>query len=34
MPLAEGLQQLGLELCTAPDCGLVRPGQGQESAAP
>jgi hypothetical protein len=22
-PLAEGLAQLGLELCTAPDCGLV-----------
>jgi hypothetical protein len=24
-PLAEGLAQLGLELCTAPDCGLQRP---------
>ncbi len=24
-PLAEGLEQLGLELCTTPDCGLVRP---------
>lgn len=24
-PLAEGLAQLGLELCTVPDCGLVRP---------
>jgi hypothetical protein len=24
-PLAEGIAQLGLELCTAPDCGLVRP---------
>jgi hypothetical protein len=24
-PLAEGLAELGLELCTAPDCGLVRP---------
>ncbi len=24
-PLAEGLTQLGLELCTAPDCGLARP---------
>ncbi|HUP53957.1 MAG TPA: hypothetical protein VM408_00500 [Methylomirabilota bacterium] len=23
-PLAEGLAQLGLELCTTPDCGLVR----------
>ena len=22
-PLAEGLAQLGLELCTTPDCGLV-----------
>jgi hypothetical protein len=25
-PLGEGLAQLGLELCTAPDCGLVPPG--------
>lgn len=24
-PLAEGLEALGLELCTTPDCGLVRP---------
>ena len=24
-PLAEGLSQLGLELCTEPDCGLVAP---------
>ena len=24
-PLAEGLAALGLELCTAPDCGLQRP---------
>jgi hypothetical protein len=24
-PLAEGLAQLDLELCTTPDCGLVRP---------
>jgi hypothetical protein len=24
-PLAEGLIELGLELCTTPDCGLVRP---------
>ena len=24
-PLAEGLAQLGLELCTAPDCGLTPP---------
>ena len=24
-PLAEGLAQLGLELCTTPDCGLGPP---------
>ena len=24
-PLAEGLAQLGLDLCTTPDCGLARP---------
>ena len=24
-PLAEGLEQLGLDLCTDPDCGLERP---------
>ena len=24
-PLAEGLAQLGLKLCTEPDCGLVPP---------
>jgi hypothetical protein len=24
-PIAEGLTQLGLELCTTPDCDLVRP---------
>ena len=24
-PLAEGLQQLGLELCTTPECGLTAP---------
>jgi hypothetical protein len=24
-PLAEGLAQLGLDLCTVPDCGLARP---------
>jgi hypothetical protein len=24
-PLAEGLEQLGLELCAAPDCGLMPP---------
>ena len=28
-PLAEGLAQLGLELCTTPDCGLVPPEQDQ-----
>ena len=27
-PLAEGLTDLGLELCTDPDCGLVRPAGG------
>jgi hypothetical protein len=26
-PLAEGLEELGLELCTDPDCGLVPHGQ-------
>ena len=26
-PLAEGLAQLGLELCTTPDCGLVPPAR-------
>ena len=25
-PLAEGLQELGLTLCTTPDCGLTPPG--------
>jgi hypothetical protein len=29
-PLAEGLAQLGLELCTAPDCGLVPPVPGSQ----
>ena len=24
-PLAEGLETLGLELCTTPDCGLTPP---------
>ena len=24
-PLAEGLADLGLDLCTTPDCGLVPP---------
>ena len=27
-PLAEGLAQLGLELCTTPDCGLTAPAAG------
>ena len=27
-PLAEGLLQLGLELCTTPDCGLEPPPSG------
>jgi hypothetical protein len=29
-PLAEGLEQLGLELCTTPDCDLVPPGATPE----
>lgn len=32
-PLAEGLSQLGLELCTDPDCGLVAPVLAPESPA-
>jgi hypothetical protein len=24
-PLAEGMAELGLDLCTTPDCGLVPP---------
>jgi hypothetical protein len=28
-PLAEGLTELGLELCTTPDCGLVPPVAGK-----
>ena len=27
-PLAEGLEQLGLELCVTPDCGLTPPAPG------
>jgi len=27
-PLAEGLDELGLTLCTEPDCGLVPPLAG------
>ena len=30
-PLAEGLVDLGLELCTTPDCGLVAPAHGRVS---
>jgi hypothetical protein len=30
-PLAEGLAQLGLDLCTMPDCGLEPPAQGADS---
>jgi hypothetical protein len=32
-PLAEGLAQLGLELCTTPDCGLTAP-VGQRGIGP
>lgn len=31
-PLAEGLVQLGLELCTTPDCDLVRPQESGRGA--
>jgi len=27
-PLAEGLAELGLDLCTTPDCGLAPPPTG------
>ncbi len=30
-PLAEGLEQLGLELCVTPDCGLAPPQPSAES---
>ena len=33
-PLAEGLAQMGLELCTTPDCGLVPPTSTPETPAP
>jgi hypothetical protein len=33
-PLAEGLAELGLELCTTPDCGLVPPEAGPAGARP
>jgi hypothetical protein len=32
-PLAEGLDQLGLELCTTPDCGLRGEGSASRPAA-
>jgi hypothetical protein len=32
-PLAEGLDQLRLELCTSPDCGLMPPGTEPTGAA-
>jgi hypothetical protein len=32
-PLAEGLAQLGLELCTTPDCGLVPPASSVRDAS-
>lgn len=33
-PLAEGLAELGLELCTQPDCGLRRPASASGSTSP
>ena len=33
-PLAEGLDQLGLELCTSPDCGLTPPSPATTGAIP
>jgi len=33
-PLAEGLEELGLELCTAPDCGLTAAGASPGSDTP
>jgi len=33
-PLAEGLAQLGLELCTTPDCGLVPPASDLPASSP
>ena len=33
-PLAEGLAELGLELCTTPDCGLARPEAGSTGINP
>ena len=31
-PLAEGLDQLWLDLCTTPDCGLVPPAPATTGA--
>lgn len=33
-PLAEGLEALGLELCTTPDCGLQRPATTTAAGSP
>jgi hypothetical protein len=33
-PLADGLTELGLELCTTPNCGLTPPASSAESAPP
>jgi hypothetical protein len=33
-PLAEGLAEMGLELCTDPDCGLAPPASGPTPSAP
>ena len=33
-PLAEGMAELGLELCTTPDCGLVPPEASPPGAQP
>ncbi|MBI3746230.1 MAG: hypothetical protein HY264_06835 [Chloroflexi bacterium] len=33
-PLAEGMAQLGIDLCTTPNCGLEPPGAGSTSPVP
>jgi hypothetical protein len=33
-PLAEGLDEFGLELCTSPDCGLTSPVAGSTTGVP